>query len=112
MSEEDLAVARREFADDPDVKAAQIGLQLQKIMGTQGGKYLEELAEVQISDGVASLLTLDPVDDLAEFRATRLDVLVAQRAITWILNGIAEGEAAAEKVHEEAVDNLEGFREE
>jgi len=101
LNDEDLAKAEGIYGNDPDIQVAKTGADLQRVMGTVGGKYIEELAKAQIDEGIEALLEMDPYDNITKYRETRLSVLVAQQAMSWIYNGIEEGLAAVEKIHDE-----------
>lgn len=101
LNDEEIAKAEGLYGEDPDVQRAQDGVDLQRVMGKRSGKYIETLAKTQIDEGIEKLLDMDPYDDINEYRKTRLNILVAQQAMSWIYNGIEEGLAAEEKIHQE-----------
>lgn len=109
MNEEDFAQAEEDYKEDPDVQAAEIGIALQRVMGQKAGKHLLYLAQTQIDDGIEKLLELDMEDDMKNYRKVKTDILVARQALTWIVGSIEEGENAAEKLHQEDADRLEGY---
>jgi len=89
------------YEGDPDIEMATIGIELENFISKKAGKYLVDLATSTMDEGFAKLLTLDPQDDLKEFRSTMLEIKVAQQALTWIHEGIQEGLLAQDKIRDE-----------
>lgn len=97
--EEKMVQLGEKYDQDPHVRMAQIGIELQAVMGTKVGKALEEKAQNQIDEAVSLLLTLDMGDNPARFREVRLEALVAQQALSWIHEIITDGQNAEDQLN-------------
>lgn len=93
--------AVNEFENDPDIIVARVGIELEKYLSTPVGKSLVKRAELQIEEAVSKMLELDPDENRTAFRKHRMDALVAQQALTWLADILADGKQAEDSIHKQ-----------
>lgn len=87
--------------DDPKVRWAQFGRQVQLFLESDIGVHLVERADEQAKSAAAALKTVDPTDTRA-IVALQLKAQVADSIIEWLGDAIAAGESAIEQLKEES----------
>lgn len=97
----DKSHIENQFDQDPYVKMAQIGIDLEVLLGNRVGKYLVDKAKTQMDSAIEQMLILDPDDNRATYRKHRMDALVAQQALSWISEGITEGKLAIQELNKQ-----------
>lgn len=100
FDEEELARLGDKYDKDPHVQIAQLGIELRVLLGSKVGQYLENQAKEQMDDAITRLLELDIEDDPKAFRKARMDALIPQQALTWIVQGVSEGENAEKQLEQ------------
>lgn len=86
--------------EDPKVRLAMFGKQVEHFLDTGIGRYLIERASKQSEAAVESLKQVDPTDMKAVMKA-QLEVRVADSIIVWLGDAVADGQQATEILKQE-----------
>jgi len=79
--------------DDPEVRTAVFGVQVQQFMASDIGLYLMQKADDYAQEAIDSLTRADPEDPKA-IRTLQNRILVADLIANWLQEAIAMGEQA------------------
>jgi hypothetical protein len=85
---------------DPNVRIAVFGKQVQDFLDGPIGDYLVKRAQAEIDKGVAALKDCDAEDPKA-IRTCQNQIRVAEMIIEWLGDAISYGEGATELLKEE-----------
>jgi len=85
--------------DDPNLRMAVFGRQVEDFLNSDVGSYLVKCADADIQDGLQKLRTVDPEDPKA-VRAAQNKVQVAESIMQWLGDAIQRGHAATELLKE------------
>lgn len=87
-------------ADDPNVRTAVFGRQVEDFLNGDVGSYLVKCAQADIDEGLKELRAVDAEDPKA-VRAAQNKVAVAESIMMWLGDAIQRGHAATELLQEE-----------
>jgi len=83
--------------DEPTVRWAAFGRQIELFLDGDIGRFLVEKAKVQIEDATAKLVVADPYNS-QEIQKLQNRVKVAESIIEWLAEAIAAGHSALEEL--------------
>lgn len=83
--------------DEPTVRWAQFGRQVELFLEGDIGGFLLKKAQVEIDDALAALKIVDPYDTRAVQKAQN-KVKVAESIIEWLAEAINSGQSAMEEL--------------
>jgi len=86
--------------EDPTVRSAVFGRQVEQFLASDIGRYLIARADQQIKEGKAELVETDP-ENANAMRAAQFKVKVAQSIVDWLSDAIRNGEHATEILTED-----------
>lgn len=86
--------------DDPVVRWATFGAQVEDFLNGPIGQHLLDKARQEVLDAVEKLKITDP-EDSKTIRALQNQARVADSIVTWLGDAIAEGHGALEALREE-----------
>jgi len=87
--------------NDPDVRTAAFGQQVQNFMNSDIGQYIEERANAEIMEALAKLRTVDAAD-ANKIRELQMQVAIPERILVWMQEAIQQGNQAFQAILEEA----------
>lgn len=102
MTEDELIELQLQHREDAEsiraeLKAVQLGLDIEQFMGTRIGQYLRKRSEDAMYDACQALATVDPTDQKAVIKL-QTEYAVAQQAILWMAQAMREGTQAEQAV--------------
>jgi hypothetical protein len=89
--------------DDPNVRIATFGRQVEMFLETDIGKYLVGCASRESDEAVALLKSCDPMDPSAVV-AAQMRAKVADNFVAWLGDAIAAGESAKIALEQEQAE--------
>lgn len=89
--------------DDPKVRSATFGKQVEFFLQTDIGSYLVQRAKHESDEALEDLKNVDAFDGKA-VAALQLKARVADAVIVWLGDAIAAGESAVEQIKSEGIE--------
>lgn len=86
--------------DQELLRVAGFGMDVEKFMRSELGRYLQRRAQDDISRAQDALLTVDP-EDAKAVRALQNEAAVAERVLSWLGEAVTQGEQAARQFEAE-----------
>jgi hypothetical protein len=86
--------------DDPTLRTAVFGKQVEQFMESDIGCYLTQCAEKDIEKGLAALRSADPFEP-AKIVAAQMKVKIAETVMGWLGDAIRAGLQATEAIKED-----------
>lgn len=86
--------------DDPNVRAATFGRQVELFLESDIGAYLVERAKEQTAAAVEDLKRVDPTDT-TQIMAAQMKARIADSIMAWLGDAIAQGESSREMLEQE-----------
>lgn len=82
------------MSDDADItRRIALGLDIERLMGTDIGRYLQQRAQDKHDAALEALSTVDP-EDARAVRALQNEAAVARMFLEWLGEAVTEGEQA------------------